>query len=218
MNKLKMLVLNLLNEVQEQNLSDESTSTEVKVNEPKFDFYTILVDDQKKKVKCGSIVTDDQDVQIEDGIYPIDGINKSLVIKDGKPEVIDNKELPSAEPQEIKEQDVKEELSEETQTAIDEVVNADINAEGATDAIAEEVSQNVAVENAFAKFQEVIDDLAKRVAELEVKVSASEAKVAEKEQEVADLKTELSAVKSVTPSNTGITESLWTKFYNAHNK
>ena len=175
-------------------------------NKPEFVTKIIVIPQEdgtenEVSVNIGSTVTDNEGAVIPDGKYEVKDEDLLLVITDGKPELVAKTQEPSADPQEVKVDDVEVVLdADSVQDAIDDVVNADINAEGATDATAEEVEQNVAVEAALAEIQSTISDLQSRIEALEAKLSESEAKVAEKEQEVADLKTELSAVKSVTPT------------------
>lgn len=221
-----MLVLNLLNEEVKENLAKDINTPDGKVNEPQFITYTILKDDGKVKVKCGSIATDQDDAQIPDGVYPIDGADTSLVVKDGKPEVVDNKDIPSAEKKEVKEGDVKEEMAEE-QSAEDLSIQVSEVATTASEILPEpnndfwsKVNEFIqtSMDTRFADIEASFNAVNERLREVESKLSDAEAAKAaldEAKAAIANLGSELESIKNVTPSSPSVNDSVWTKFYNS---
>lgn len=184
---IKSKFLNLYNALMAEEVNDPEVPQSVQKT------ITIPGDDPKKVlVTIGDQVIDPEGNVIPDGDYEIDGESLVLVVTEGKGDIKAKADVPSDQ-EVIKQDDVEVTLNEDTQDAIDQVVDANIAAEDNPDTTTEDVEQNIAVENAFAKFQEVIDDLSKRVAELESKLSASDAKV----QEVND---KVENFSQVTPS------------------
>ena len=115
MNKIKQLILNLVNEVKL-----EEGSAEVQM-------VTVIVGGEEKEVEVGN-------PGIEDGAYDIKGDDVNVfVVSEGKGEIKPKEVVPSADPEEVKQDDVKEELSEggEAEPSVDGVPEAEPEGDGA---------------------------------------------------------------------------------------